>query len=393
MKNKLLVIITSLVMLFTLPGCADSPALRDLGTFDPQILKSLTWNEGTGFYDYVLFSYDNTDLPFESYTISAVLPDMTPALSFPAGESTLAVEPCIMAWEDIALPVLSLSVSDTDVMISRARLSTGEITLLMDFSAGGEFVYVDEETGASQAHAINIGSNLFTLIGALAENGAFLSCSLTLQDGTVLEGNTEKVTEEEKNPFRWLDLCLKEARLLDESGRLQESLRLFAAQFPLHFDLLPEITLTGAEWISDLDGTVAAYPMKLEYAHEMEGDAFTVGILNYSGAFGSRSIRSSSSVRLVYYCLDQEGAVLPFADGSVFRFEDFFCALGPCESTLLSFNVPLPADTDTVRAAIASVTWSEGAVQTVPDRDLVFVDYTPQTLIPETAPQDDAVSL
>ena len=394
MKKKLFCLIASFVMLLALPVSADNNAsLPDLGTYDPLTIQSLTWTEGTSFYDYVLFNYTNTEEPFESYDITAVWPDMSPALVLKDGSRTITVEPYIRASESIAVPFLYFAVSDTLVKISHVEIRTGRITLSCDFSGAGEHLAVNQETRYSQANVINIGSNLFTLIGDLADNGAFLSCTVTLEDGTTLEASSEKIPEKENNPFYWLDLCLKESGLLDDNRRLQESLRLYTAQYILHFDSLPVVKLTGAKWLSDLDDSVAAYPIKLEYAYNKEGAAFTVGVFNYSSAFGSRSVRSSSTIRLAYYCLDGDGQVLAFADGSVFHFVDSPCALAPYESAVLPFDVPLPEGTETVMAAISSVTWSEGAVQAVPDRDLVFVDYTPQNFVPDTLTQDDAVSL
>ncbi|MBR4500755.1 MAG: hypothetical protein IKP22_02540 [Clostridia bacterium] len=394
MKRKFFCLIAAFAMLLALPVSADNNAsLPDLGTYDPEVIKSLTWKTGTHFYDYVLFNYDNTNDPFESYEITAVLPDMSPALVLRDGSRTVTVEPYIQASYGIAVPFLFFSVSDTTVRISRVEIRTGQITLSCDFSGAEEHLAVDQQNRSSAAYVVNIGSNLFTLIGDLADNGAVLSCTVTLEDGTTLEASSENIPEEKNNPFYWLDLCLKRSHLLDNDRRLQESLRLYTAQYILHFDTLPEVKMTGAEWQNDLDDSIAAYPIKLEYAYGVEGAAFTVGILNYAGAFGSKSIRSSSSVRLTYYCLDGDGQVLAFADGSVFRYVDSFCRLEPCESDVLPFDVPLPEGTETVMAAISSVTWSEGAVQTVPDRDLVFVKYTPQKVVPDTVTENDAFSL
>ncbi len=394
MKSKIFCLIAAFAMVLALPVLADNNAsLPDLGTYDPDVIQSLTWTEGTSYYDYVLFNYDNTNDPFESYEISAVWPDMSPALVLKDGRGTVTVEPYIQASENIAVPFLYFSVSDTLSKISRAEIRTDRITLSCDFSGAGEHLAVNRETRISQAFVVNIGSNLFTLIGDLADNGAALSCTVTLEDGTTLEASSEMIPEKENNPFYWLDLCLKESGLLDDGRCLQESLRLYTAQYLLHFDTLPEVKLTGAQWHSDLDDSVAAYPVKLEYAYDVEGAAFTVGILNYSGAFGSSSVRSTSAVRLAYYCLDVDGQVLAFADGSVFRYADSICSLKPCGSDVLPFDVPLPEGTETVMAAVSSVTWSEGAVQTIPDRDLVFVKYKPQKVVPDTVMQDDTFSL
>ena len=394
MKKQLFCLIAAFAMLLALPVCADSVAsLPDLGTYDPLTIQSLTWTEGTSFYDYVMFSYDNTDDPFATYEIVAVWPDMSRALVLKDGSHAITVEPYILASGSVAVPFLYFAVSDTLSPISRIEIRTEQLTLQFGFSAAEDHIAVNQETRTSQANVINIGSNLFTFIGDLADNGAAVSCTVTLEDGTTLEASSEKIPEKENNPFYWLDLCLKESGLLDDNRRLQESLRLYTAQYILHFDPLPEVKLSGAKWIDDLDDSVASYPMKLEYAPDAEDAAFTVGVLNYCGAFGNRSIRSSSAVRLAYYCLDDDGQVLPFADGSVFRYADSFCYLEPCESAVLPFDVPLPLGTATVMAAISSVTWSEGAVQTIPDRDLVFVKYTPQKVVPETVMQDDGVSL
>ncbi|MBR6706795.1 MAG: hypothetical protein IKI84_08975 [Clostridia bacterium] len=394
MKKKILCLIAAFAMLLALPVSADNNAsLPDLGTYDPLVIQSLTWTEGTPFYDYVMFNYNNTDDPFETYEITAVWPDMSSALVLRDGGRTITVEPLILASEGITVPVMYFGVSDTLVKISRVEIRTGQITLSCDFSGADEHLAVNQERRFSQASVINIGSNLFTLIGDLADNGASLSCTVTLENGNTIEASSEKIPEKENNPFYWLDLCLKESGLLDGDRRLQESLRLYTAQYILHFDTLPEVKMTGANWINDLDDSVAAYPLKLEYARDVEGAALTLGILNYSGAFGSKSIRSSSAVRLVYYCLDGDGQALAFADGSVFHYVDSFCYLDPCESAVLPFDVHLPQGTESVMAAISSVTWSEGAVQTIPDRDLVFVKYTPQKVVPDTVTQDGTISL
>ena len=393
MKKKMFCLIAAFAMLLALPASADVASLPDRGVYDPLVLQTLTWTEGTPYYDYVMFSYDDTNDPFSTYEITAAWPDMKSALVLRDGIHTVTVAPCILGSRSVVVPLLYFSVSDTLAEISRVEIRTEQITLSCDFSGAGEHVSVDRTARSSHANVTNIGSNLFTLIGDLADNGAVLSCAVTLDNGTTLEASSEKIPEKESNPFYWMDLCLKESGLLDENRRLQESLRLFAAQYILHFDTLPDVKMTGAKWLNDLDDSVSAYPMKLEYAHEDEDAAFTVGILNYSGTFGNKSIRSSSSVRLAYYCMDGDGQVLAFADGEVFRYVDSFCYLEPGESAVLSFDVPLPEGTETVMAAVSSVTWSEGAVQTIPDRDLVFVKYRPQKIVPDTVTQDEPVSL
>ena len=393
MKKKLFCLIFSAALLFSCAAPAEG-TLPDFGFYDPLIMQSLTWTEGTGIYDYVLFNYENTDTPFEGYTVSAALPAMTPALHLASGRRFIDIVPYIMASEDIAVPALSVSVSDTAAFISTVRIKTESLSLFLDFSGSPESLSRSTEDRTTYARAVNIGSNLFTLIGDLADNGAFVACEVILNDGTSLSAASDRISREEDNPFRWLDRCLKESRLIDESRRMQESLRLYTAQFILHFSELPEITLSGARWIDDLADSVSAYPMKLEYAEEDKSAAFTVGVLNYSGTFGDRSGRSSLSVGLCYYCLDEDGAVLPFADGSVLRHWDSVCALSSGESRILPVSVPLPKGTASVMAAISSVAWSEGAVRTVPDRDLVFVEYevSPAYTVesPEESPVEDS---
>lgn len=385
MKKQLLCLLTAFVLLLSGSALA-APALPDFGFFDPLVLQSLTWTEGTGFYDYVMFNYSNTDDPFEEYTVSAVLRDTTPALTMKAGGHTVAVTPLVMCFYDDVVPGLSVTVSDTSLGIAGLVLETENLTLSVRFDPRAAYAGVNE--GISYAYVYNMGSNLFTLIGDLADCGGGARCTVTLEDGTALSAACDKAANSEENPFGWLDLCLKECRLIDENRRLQESLRLFAAQSMLRLSSLPEVSLTGAKWIDDLDESITAYPLKLEYA--VKGDtALSVGILNYSGAFGNRTRRASATVTLAYYCLDGDNNPLAFADGSVLRHVDMRCALSSGDEYILPVDVPLPRDTVTVMAAISSVTWSDGTVETIPDRDLVFVDYEATVTQPESSPVDE----
>ncbi len=392
MKKNVLCLFAACLMLFS-AAAASETAVPDFGTFDPEVLRSLTWTEGTPYYDYVLFSYDDDGDPMDSYSISAVLPDMTQALTLDAGGHTLTVRPYVMASGDIAVPVLGFVVSDTEETISSAVLRAGDLTVTCGFSASPDYTEIDREEGTSYAYALNIGSNLFTLLGILADGDGAVTCTVTLADGTVLTASFPGFPDPGTNPFRWLDLCLKECALLDGDRCLQESLRLYNAQYLLHFTDLPEVTLEGAKWISDLADSVSAYPIKLEYAEETDfEDSFTVGVINYSGTFGSRSSRAAAAAALSYYCLDAEGNVVPFADGSVLRTVEAPCPLAAGEGAVVPIDVPLPEGTAKVMAAISRVTWSEGAVQTVPDRDLVFVEYDARTVFPEKL-QEENISL
>ena len=112
MKKKILCLIAAFAMLLALPVSADNNAsLPDLGTYDPLVIQSLTWTEGTPFYDYVMFNYNNTDDPFETYEITAVWPDMSSALVLRDGGRTITVEPLILASEGITVPVMYFGVS------------------------------------------------------------------------------------------------------------------------------------------------------------------------------------------------------------------------------------------------------------------------------------------
>ncbi len=394
MKKSLIISLLIATLLLPLSPAGAGGALPDLGTFDPEILRDLTWNEGTGFYDYVLFSYDDEGDPMDSYTVSAVWPDMSHALAMDAGKNTLTVLPYVMASGDIAVPVLSIRVSDADSLITDVQIGCGSLSLSLDFTDAGESVGLSEdpEDPYSEAVALNIGSNLFTLIGELADNGSSLSCRVTLKNGTVLTAASERFPDSGENPFYWLDRCLKECRLLDDARRLQESLRLYTAQYILHFSGLPVVTLSGAQWIDDLADSVSAYPVKLEYTHATDA-AFTAAALNYSGSFGSRSRRSVSALSLAFYCLDAQGDPLAFGDGSALHYAGTDCALSPGDGAVLPFDEALPAGTVTVMAAVSSVTWSDGAVLTVPERDLVFVDYEARVTLPENIETEETVSL
>ena len=380
-KTRFAAAAAAAVLLLCALAFAD-PALPSFDRYDPDVVKSLTWTEGTPFYDYVCYIYDYDERPEYSFRVFACGLDMESALLTKEGNMLFLVDPLFMGSYDTLLPYLDIQCQGCSSTIARAELTVGDLSLTAEAPKGSELSAFED--GTAELLITAIGSNQITLISALEAPGVRPRLTLTFADGTEAACTFSLPADPEENPFYWLHRLLTESRYLDESGCLNESARLLCAHTALDSGKEVLLSLSGAAWIDDLADSVRAYPLKLEYAPDSTAGlaSFCFDVLNYAGTFVDTDV-TVSSFDLLWYPLDENGDPLPFADGSMTAAASFKGPVAPGEEKTFSVTAGLPEAARYVAAAISSFTASDGQKMTVPDRDLVFVYY--EAAFPDTS--------
>ncbi len=351
-------------------ACAD-PALPFYDMFDADIIKSLTWTEGTSYYDYVCYSYEYEDLPEYSYDLYACDLDMNPALMKKEGGLYFRLDPCFNGSFDSMVPCLYITCEGAAASIVRAEVTVGSLKLTAEAAADSPLSVWEE--GTAELLIPTLGSNQITLISALEKADARPALSLSFSDGSQASCSFVLPSDAQYNPFVWLHRILRESRYLDDGDRLQESSRLLCAQNSLKHRDSVRVTLSGAEWIDDLSDSVRAYPLKLEYAPDnlLDLASFSFSALNYAGTFTDGSTLVDS-FDVTWYAVDENGDPLSFEDGTLTKTAAFSGPIAPGQESGFSVTEPLPEGSAYVSAAISAFTCG-GQKTVVPSRDLCFV--------------------
>ena len=372
-KTRLLAAAAVPVLLSGALAFAD-PALPSYGMYDPDIVKSLTWTEGTPYYDYVCYVYDYEEEPEYSFRVYACGLDMESALLAKEGDLLFQVDPLFSGSYDALVPYLDIQCQGAASAITRAELSVGSFFLTAEAPEASGLSYFED--GTAELLITAIGSNQITLISALEAPGVRPRLTLDFADGTKAACSFTLPDDPEENPFVWLHRLLTESRYLDQEGRLQESARLDCARVAQRAKGEVFLSISGAQWINDLADSVRAYPLKLEYAPDSQAGfaSFSFDVLNYAGTFIDTDV-TVSSFDLLWYPADENGDPLSFGDGSVTAAAAFSGPVAPGEEKTYSVTAALPEAARYAAAAISSFTLADGQKVTVPDRDLVFVFY------------------
>ena len=338
-------------------------------------MKALTWDEASPYYDNVCFVYNNTEDPFEDYSITCLYPDMTNPMTFEAEKGTVVIEVGLMGSYDTVLPYIQVDcVGDFFTLIKDVRLDCG-VTLTMHFDEQSEMAAAAQ--GESYAMAVSLGSNVFTLMRALAESKTGLHASIVFADGSTAEG---QIPAEATAIWSWYWDALHACGLLDADDRVQEELRLEYARLQMSYQGDPSFTLEGAETISDANDSVTAQPLKLEYAESLANvpqGFFNFGVINYNSTFVQGSDTEITGFDLVWTAVDAYGKAIPLANGETQGTVHYDQKVTPGGMFSATVDAGLPAEAQMVLCQLTAYTCGDGTVVTIPERDLVTVEYLP----------------
>ncbi len=351
--------------------------------YSEDLIQYYTFTEGTPYYDYICFTYNNPDDVFEDYTVTCAYADLSSPLTFEADEGRITVVPGIMCSYETVIPYIEVDcIGEYDLPVTGLFLDVGSMTLELDWDEDSDFL-TEGDNGVG-AYAVNLGSNLYSLLRALSENAGAAKIRVTFLDGSETEGS---VKAPEENPWKWYYEGLKACGLLDADGNVQEDLRLVSVRFAMGYQDDPAYAITGADVIDDLQVSIAAQPLKLEYpeslAETVPEKSFIFGVLNYSNTFVKGSGKEITGFDIEWSAMDRYGMAQTLKSGGTVGTVHYDRTVKPGEQFNATVDADLPDGCAYVRCRLTAIQYGNGDVVTIPERDRVAVEYMPGGMLPE----------